>query len=144
MKKSAIFILLYTLNFSFGQSTKVEITDDQKIFGLSKLWSDVKYNFVNFDLVDIDWDKTYQESISKVLATKSTYDYYRQLAKMMASLKDGHSNVYYSSPDYGRPPLRTKLIENKVLVTNIYNDTLVSQNIAIGDEILEINNLNAI
>lgn len=144
MKKIAIFILLFTLNFSFGQSTKPEITDDQKIFGLSKLWSDVKYNFVNFNLIDIDWDKTYQEYIPKVLATKSTYDYYQQMAKMMASLKDGHSNVYYSSPDYGKPPLRTKLIENKILVTNIYNDTLVSQNIAIGDEILEINNLNAI
>ncbi|ELI6455922.1 hypothetical protein ABF226_001284 [Flavobacterium psychrophilum] len=144
MKKSTIFILLFTLNISFAQSTKSEITDDKKIFGLSKLWSDVKYNFVNFDLVDIDWDKTYQEYIPKVLATKSTYDYYQELIKVMASLKDGHSNVYYTSPDYGRPPLRTKLIENKVLVTNVYNDTLVSKNIAIGDEILEINNLNAI
>jgi carboxyl-terminal processing protease len=144
MKKYAFFVLLFTLNISFGQITKPEITDDKKIFGLSKLWSEVKYNFVNFDLVDIDWDKTYQEYIPKVLATNSTYDYYQELAKMMALLKDGHSNVYYSSPDYGRPPLRTKLIENKVLVTNIYNDTLVSNNIAIGDEILEINNLNAI
>jgi carboxyl-terminal processing protease len=144
MKKIAIFILLLTLNFSFGQNTKPDLTDDQKIFGLSKLWSDVKYNFVNFNLIDIDWDKTYQEYIPKVLATKSTYDYYLQLAKMMASLKDGHSNVYYSSSDYGKPPLRTKLIENKVLVTNIYNDTLALQNLTIGDEILEINNLNAI
>lgn len=144
MKKIAFLILFFTLNSSFGQNTKSEITNDKKIFGLSKVWSEVKYNFANFDLVDIDWDKTYQEYIPKVLATKSTFDYYQELAKMMASLKDGHSNVYYSSSDYGRPPLRTKLIENKVLFTNIYNDTLISKNIAIGDEILEINNLNPI
>jgi carboxyl-terminal processing protease len=144
MKKIAILILLFTFNVSFGQTTKSEITNDKKIFGLSKVWSEVKYNFVNFDLVDIDWDKTYEEYIPKVLATKSTYEYYHELTKMMALLKDGHSNVYYNSPDYGRPPLRTKLIENKVLVTNIYNDTLISKNIAVGDEILEINNTNAI
>ncbi len=35
MKKSTIFILLFTLNISFAQSTKSEITDDKKIFGLS-------------------------------------------------------------------------------------------------------------
>jgi carboxyl-terminal processing protease len=144
MKKIALFILFFTLNASFGQTQKTEITDDEKIYGLSKLWSEVKFNFVNFDLVDIDWDKTYQEYIPKVLATHTTYEYYQELKKMMTLLKDGHSNVYYNSPDYGRPPLRTKLIENKVLVTNIYNDTLILKNIAVGDEILEINNTNAI
>lgn len=144
MKKIALFILFFTFNASFGQTQKTEITDEKKIYGLSKLWSEVKFNFANFDLVEIDWDKTYQEYIPKVLATDTTYEYYQELTKMMALLKDGHSNVYYNSADYGRPPLRTKLIENKVLVTNIYNDTLISKNIAIGDEILEINNTNAI
>lgn len=144
MKKTVFFILFFTLNISYGQTQKPEISDENKIFGLSKLWSEVKFNFVNFDLVDINWDKTYQEFIPKVLATNTTYDYYQELTKMMALLKDGHSNVYYNSPDYGRPPLRTKLIENKVLVTNIYNDTLISKNITVGDEILEINNINTL
>jgi carboxyl-terminal processing protease len=144
MKKTVFFILFLTLNISYGQTQKPEISDENKIFGLSKLWSEVKFNFVNFDLVDINWDKTYQEYIPKVLATNTTYDYYQELTKMMALLQDGHSNVYYNSPDYGRPPLRTKLIENKVLVTNIYNDTLISKNITVGDEILEINNINTL
>src|SRR5262249_50664666 len=39
---------------------KDDLTEDEKIAGLSKLWSEVKYGFANFDLVpDLDWDATY-------------------------------------------------------------------------------------
>lgn len=30
---------------------KAEMSDDEKVAGLSKFWSEAKYNFVNFDLV---------------------------------------------------------------------------------------------
>jgi len=140
----ALMFLLITCS-SFGQSVNNEINNEEKIFGLSKLWSEVKYNFANFDVSKINWDSTYQAYIPKVLATKTTEEYYKELMKMMALLKDGHSNVYYRPFfDYKRPPIRTKLIENKIIITDIYNDTLRTQNLEIGDEIIEINQINAI
>ena len=105
----------------------------------------MKYNFANFDVSKINWDSTYQAYIPKVLATKTSEAYYKELMTMMALLKDGHSNVYYKPFfDYKRPPIRTKLIEDKIIITDIYNDTLRTQKVEIGDEIIEINHQNAI
>lgn len=146
MKFKATFLLLFTLNLSFGQNTSNEITNDEKIYGLSKLWSEVNRNFANFDLTQINWDSTYQSFIPKVIATKNDGDYYKELMRMMALIKDGHSNVYYKPFFvYKSPPLRTKLIEGKIIITEVNSDTLITKNnLEIGDEIVEINKKNAL
>ena len=145
MKQILVLTLLLTTTSSFGQTATNEISNEEKVFGLSKLWSEVKYNFANFDISKINWDSTYRVYIPKVLATNTTEEYYKELIKMMALLKDGHSNVYYSPFfNYKRPPIRTKLIENKIIITDIYNDTLRTQNLEIGDEIIEIDKMNTL
>src|ERR1044072_892226 len=88
------------------------ISDDEKIAGLSELWSEVKYNFANFDLVpELDWDYLYLSYLPKVRQTKSTLEYYRLLVELCALLKDGHTNVYppeaLTNELDARPPLRT-------------------------------------
>lgn len=127
---------------------KKDISEDEKIAGLSKLWSEVKYNFVNFDLVpDVKWDALYVEYIPKVRETKSTFEYYKLLMEMMAKLRDGHSNVYMpgdlSKSFYGRPLFRTDLVEGKVIVTTILSDAISAKGIKIGDEITKIDNVPA-
>ena len=74
---------------------KPDLSVEEKIAGLSKFWSEAKYNFINFHLVsNLDWDKTYLEFIPKVLAAKSTLEYYKVLQMLCAKLKDGHTYVY--------------------------------------------------
>lgn len=54
------------------------LSEDEKVAGLSKFWSEVKYNFVNFDLVpDVNWDALYLEYLPKIRQTKSTVEYYK-------------------------------------------------------------------
>jgi carboxyl-terminal processing protease len=125
---------------------KPNISDDEKIAGLSKFWSEAKYNFINFPSVPaLDWDKTYLEFIPKVLATKSTLEYYKVLTAFCAKLKDGHTNIY--EPDelddelYGRPAIATRLIEDKVIITRIFDEKLKAEGIQIGQEVLEIDNI---
>lgn len=125
---------------------KANISEDEKIAGLSKFWSEAKYNFVNFDLVpDLSWDAAYMEYLPKVRQTKSTLEYYRLLQEMCAKLKDGHTNVY--APDeladvvYSRPLIRTRLVEDKVLVIKIFDDSLRQKGIEVGQEIVEIDGL---
>ncbi len=132
-------------NTSFGQ-TKPVLTNEEKLFGLAKLWSEVKYNFANFEITKINWDSTYKAFIPKVLATKTDEAYFRELMRMMALLKDGHSNVYFKPFfNYKKPPIKTKLIDSKVIITEIYNDTLLTVNkLSVGDEILEVNKTNVI
>lgn len=116
---------------------------NEKIAGLSLLWSQAKYNFVHFDHAQIDWDKEYLDYLNLINQTKSTAEYYKLLIKFYASLKDGHTNVYFpkelTDSFYSRPPFRTELIENRVFVTDIFSDTLQTMGIEKGLEILSIN-----
>src|SRR4051812_37493908 len=79
---------------AFKTPFRENIGDDEKAAGLSRFWSEVKYNFANFDLVPgLEWDALYLEYLPRVRATKSTLEYYRVLTELCARLKDGHTNV---------------------------------------------------
>ncbi len=119
------------------------ISDAEKIAGLSKFWSEAKYNFINFPSVPgLDWDKAYLEFIPKVLATKSTLEYYRILQMFCSLLGDGHTNVYV--PDalagevYGRPSIRTRLVQDRVVIIQILDEKLKAEGLKLGQEVLEI------
>lgn len=67
-----------------------------KIYGLSKFWQEVNYNFIYLDKVDrANWDKEYKKLLIEVQETPNDYEYYRLLQKFCALLKDGHTNVYF-------------------------------------------------
>lgn len=81
-----------------GEVTRMHtISDGLKIYELSKLWKEAEYNFAFWDRVDIDWDEEYKKSLSRVLAAKDSYAYYRELRRFAALLGDGHTDV--SFPD---------------------------------------------
>ena len=71
----------------------MKISDEQKIFELSKIWKEASYNFVYWDKVDIDWDEEYRKTLANVLKTEDLYDYYRELLRFVALLGDGHTAV---------------------------------------------------
>lgn len=127
---------------------KPDLTPEEKIAGLSKFWSEAKYNFVYFHLVpDLDWDKTYLEYIPRVVATKSTLEYYRVLQEFCAKLKDGHTNIWpareLDDEIYSRPPISTRLVENKVIVTNVIAKSEETAAISVGDEVVSIEGVPA-
>ena len=71
------------------------ISDNQKIYELSKIWKEAAYNFVFWDKLDIDWDEEYRKALVRVLETKNLYDYYRELKRFVALLNDGHTDVSF-------------------------------------------------
>lgn len=122
------------------------LSEDEKVAGLSKFWSEAKYNFVNFDLVpDLNFDSLYLAYLPKVRASKSTIDYYKVMAQFCAQLRDGHTNVnppaeLYSEV-YARPLLRSRLIEDKVLIVDVFDPAFKTQGIKVGQEVLSVNGL---
>lgn len=68
-------------------------TTQDKLFGLSKIWSEIKYNFVNIDQTKFDIDSLYYATIPKVIATTNDPDYYDELQKFMAFFNDGHTQL---------------------------------------------------
>ncbi|HEY1043536.1 MAG TPA: S41 family peptidase [Telluria sp.] len=117
--------------------------EDERIAGLSKLWSEVKYNFVYTDtLKKLDWDKLYLDYLPKVRATKTTAEYYRVLTELVAKLQDGHTNVY--PPEqlwdkvWARPLLRTIPVEGRVFVDQVFSPSLEKLGVEPGLEVTAV------
>jgi len=129
-------------NIALKTPYKANLSVEEKVAGLSLLWSQAKYNFVHFDNINLDWNQTYLDFIPQVMQTRTTADYYKVLIRFYALLKDGHTNVYI--PDtlaadfYSRPPVRTQLIEGRVFITRVFSDSLYKTGIVPGLEILSI------
>jgi C-terminal processing protease CtpA/Prc len=126
---------------------RANLSDEEKVAGLSKLWSEAKFNFIHFDKVpDLNWDGVYMEYLPKVRSTKSTFEYYRLLTEMCVRLGDGHTGVWMPKElmdeSSARPLLRTALIEGKVLILDV-GEPLSAAGLARGLEIVEIDGLPA-
>ncbi len=128
---------------SLNTPYKDDLSEEEKIAGLSKFWSEVRYNFAYYDqLPALDWDGLYLQYIPKVRAAKSTSDYYLLLQELCAKLRDGHTNVM--PPErlwdarFSSPAMRTRMFEDKVLVIEVFDPKLTSDGVVPGVEITEI------
>jgi C-terminal processing protease CtpA/Prc len=151
MKKLS-FILIISLQSIAVFSQVVlpnTISATDKIYGLSKFWQEVNYNFIYLDKVDKKmWENAYKEYIVKVQETKNDYEYYRELAKFCALLKDGHTNIYppqniqslSMTTMFGDYRLFLKGVEKKVIVERV--NPSKKEEIPVGSEIIEVNGLS--
>jgi carboxyl-terminal processing protease len=122
------------------------LPEDVKAAGLSRFWSEVKYNFAfPQKLAALDWDALYLSYIPRVRTTRSTVEYYEVLQEICAKLQDGHTNILmpneYWKSRVGRLGLQTRLIEGRVLVNRLWDPELEKQGLAKGMEIVKINGL---
>lgn len=144
MKKCLFIVMLFFKTYgSYAQYATDTMSVCDKIIALSTVWSSAKQNFANFDLTPVDWDSAYKATIPAVLAAKDADAVYKEMAKMVALLKDGHTAVYHRSAFIEkRPPLQTEWIEGKVIITRIDNDSLINHyNLQVGDEIISIDKM---
>lgn len=126
-----------------------ELTDAEKLYGLSLLWQEVNYNFAFFDQVpELDWDSAYRAAIPRVLETPTTWDYYRELQRLVALLNDGHTGVWMPGTlreeTFRRntyPWVLTRNLEGRVVVRGVGRS--LADRIPLYSEILEIDGRHA-
>ncbi|MCX6560377.1 MAG: S41 family peptidase [Candidatus Aminicenantes bacterium] len=123
-----------------------ELSEETRIAGLSRFWSEVKYNFAFPEkLAALDWDALYIRFIPRVRAARSTAEYYQVLRELCAKLQDGHTYIImpleYSKTRAGWMGLRTRFIEGRVLVDRVYDPEIGKMGIARGMEIVKIDGL---
>lgn len=147
MKETIFLILFIFSNLIYGQIPN-ELSNEEKIYGLSKFWQEVNYNFVYLSKVDkIEWNSMYKSYIKEVQETKNDYEYFRLVQKFCAYLKDGHTNVYFPkviqdsifNTNFGNYKLFLSNIEGKAIITRINKSK--KNEIPIGTEIIEVNGI---
>lgn len=118
--------------------TKQDIND--RVFGLSKVWSELKYNFVNIDQLNFDLDSLYLATIPKVIAAKNDIEYYDVLEEFMAAMNDGHTQLFspYSWNTYfDYIPCTITEIDGKFYITSIRANSDIDPSLLYA-EILEV------
>jgi len=128
---------------AFATPYRESLDEAERVAGLSLFWSEARHAFAHFDHVpELDWNRAYRDFLPQVVAAKDTRDYYAVLMRFAALLHDGHTNVYppeaLEDRFYARPPLRTALVEGKVLVTALRSPSLARWGLHVGDEIIAI------
>jgi carboxyl-terminal processing protease len=117
-----------------------DLTPAEKVYGLSRFWSEAANHFPFFDQVpDLDWDKAYQEFLPRVLATKSKREYYDEMQRFSALLTDGHTNIFLPrdlATTTVTSPFGWNLIGKRLYVTNNFDSLL--ETIPVGSEIVAV------
>jgi len=119
------------------------INNEEKLFYLSLLWGEVKYNFVNFDRIDFDWDSLYKSKIIEILKTNNDDEYYRILQKFYAKLQDGHTQVQRPSSlrvYYDYIPINIDVFEKQLYISSIREGNELDSTFLLA-KILKIDNI---
>lgn len=143
-----ILLTVFSSSILSGQDEN-NLSSKDKLYGLSLLWKEVSYNFAFFDQIpNLNWDSCYQAYIPKVIESKNDWDYYLELQKFMSLLQDGHTRIFtpvqLRNKYFGTciTHFTTKLIEDKVIITRVSDDSLRKQGMKQGMEIVAINDMN--
>lgn len=148
MKQTLLLLILFSSVLLKAQIPN-SLSKADKIYGLSKFWQEVNYNFVYLNKVDRGkWENNYKSLIEEVQNTSNDYEYYRLLQKFCATLKDGHTNVYF--PDtIQKIVYNTYFGEYRLFLTNIENKAIVTRTnlskkdkIPIGTEVISVNGMD--
>jgi C-terminal processing protease CtpA/Prc len=149
VKNKILIVCLLSLVYSSVLSQiPNKLTLDEKIYGLSKFWSDANYNFVYMYKTDqAKWESAYKQAIENIQKTKNDYSYYRELQKLCAVLKDGHTQVYF--PDDIQNKIMVSMFgEYRLFLTNVQGKTYIigtnkskEKEVPLGSEILKVNGL---
>lgn len=149
MKK--VFVLLISvicISNTIAQQQKA-LSNSEKIYGLSKFWQEVNYNFVYLDKIGKEkWDSIYKQFIPIVLETKNDNEYFKELQRFCALLKDGHTNIYMP-PQNESNRMVTMFGEYRLFVYNLNNKAIIfrtnqskKNEIPVGSEIVEVNGMS--
>jgi C-terminal processing protease CtpA/Prc len=121
-------------------SSNEKLSKEEKILGVIKVWTIVKYFYTHPDKIGIDWESSLGKYLERGLETENDRDYYMLIQEWLSHLNDSHVSTYHPSiVDFSElfvAPIKFEWIEGKVIITAI--DSSLESTLAIGDEILSI------
>lgn len=149
LMKTLSLLLLAVGGFRAYAQAPNTLKPQEKVYGLSKFWQEVNYNFVYLDKVNRQvWDSLYTAMIPVVEQTPNDYEYYRQLQRFCAFLNDGHTNIFFPNKMQQTQIMTTMFGDYRFFVENIDGKAIITHTnlskkdeVPTGSEIIKVNNL---
>jgi len=116
-----------------------------RLLSLYRYWNMIEYFFPYKHLIGEDWEKILTEFIPEFIQAKNNQEYLLASLKLISCIHDTHANIWSSHAgleDFRGKfalPIQAKFIENKLVVTGYYTDSLGVKDIfKVGDIITHI------
>jgi C-terminal processing protease CtpA/Prc len=146
MKKIFILLSVNLLVCCVKAQLPDSISTADKIYGLSKFWQEVNYNFIYLNKIDkARWDSTYKHLLMTIQQTKNDYEYYREMQKFCALLRDGHTNVNFPKGK-AFETMTTMFGEYRLFIENMDGKAIIvrtnlskKSEVPFGSEVIEVN-----
>lgn len=118
-----------------------QIDKVQMIYGLSKLWYELKITSPFVSREKINLDEEYFNILNKIDKINNDIEYYLELMRFVSLLNDDHTNVFF--PEYllkemGNFPIALTSYTNKIYIFAKEKGS----NIKLGSEVVGINNVS--
>lgn len=110
-----------------------------RLANIIKTWTTFRHFYPYFDLVDVDWDKQFVKAIAKNETDNGIEDHLNTLKLLISPLKDSHMQVVAHNKEEYFPPIRLELIEDNLVITDVYDNNL---EVSIGTVIKKINDVD--
>lgn len=103
-------------------------------------WNVFQHFYPYFDVAGTDWDEELTAALRGALEDSGEAEFFYTLSRMVASLRDGHGNVFHREfSQKAGFPVRVEWIENRVVVTASDDPELFQR----GDIILKVDGVPA-
>lgn len=120
-----------------------------RLLGLSRYWNIINYYYPYKYAIGEDWNQVLTEMIPKFKGPQDTVAYHLAMLELVTKINDSHAffvtkytNQYFG---YKWAPFTFKIVENKAIVTELYNDSLCKlDDIRINDVFLSVDNINIV
>lgn len=144
-------------NFKNEKPYKDSIFPSQefRLLALARYWNIVNYFFPYKYLTDEPWSNVLEEMIPKFIGplgaisngSVDTMYYHLAILQLIAKTNDSHAGLYtrYTNRYFGLywPSFQFKIIDDKVIVTDFYNDSLARlDDIQFGDVITKVKDVD--
>lgn len=106
-------------------------------------WNIFQHFFPYFDVVETDWKASLTEALKGAYRDKTKLDFLKTMRKFTVGLKDGHVSVRLAGDNSSAysAPIQWDWIENKLVITGIYDSKL--KNLHIGDVVSALDGVKA-
>lgn len=120
--------------------------DGFRLLALFRYWNMIEYFFPNKHLIDKDWDDVLKEYIPKIIEADDELSYKLILLQLIGEIQDSHANIWQQDSMLNNffgtniVPITVDFVEDKLVVTKLYDRHPVASSIKKGFEITAINN----
>ena len=125
---------------------EMDYTDDGfRLLALFRYWNMIEYYFPYKHLSDHNWDHVLRDMILPFAKAESELDYKLQLLKLIGAIQDTHANIWQRDEVLDQfwgvniAPITIRHIEDKIVVTKIFDQLEEGKYLAVGDIITAIN-----